>query len=138
MPPNRSMPSCTVIPVLAYPNVGAASDWLCAAFGFTPRLTIGEHRAQLTAGDGALVITAAPDGAGRQTLDSVMIRVEDVDRHHAQALEAGADILQPPTDQPYGERQYVVRDPAGRTWTFSQTLADVAPSAWGGVLAEDC
>ena len=43
-----------------------------------------------------------------------------------------------PTDFPYGERQYTAQDPAGHQWTFSQTLADVAPSEWGGeLLAED-
>ena len=32
---NRSMPASTVIPVLAYEDLGRAIDWLCAAFGFT-------------------------------------------------------------------------------------------------------
>jgi uncharacterized glyoxalase superfamily protein PhnB len=37
-----------------------------------------------------------------------------------------------PTDFEYGERQYAAQDPAGRQWTFSETLADVAPEEWGG------
>ena len=37
-----------------------------------------------------------------------------------------------PTDFEYGERQYRAEDPAGHQWTFSQTLADVAPEEWGG------
>ncbi len=40
-----------------------------------------------------------------------------------------------PTDFPYGERQYTAEDPAGHQWTFSQTLADVAPEEWGGITA---
>jgi uncharacterized glyoxalase superfamily protein PhnB len=47
---NRSAPPCTVIPVLSYPDVNAAADWLCNAFGFTVRLRIGNHRIQLWAG----------------------------------------------------------------------------------------
>jgi hypothetical protein len=43
MPANRSMPASNVIPTLAYPNVPAAADWLCAAFGFSVRLRIGSH-----------------------------------------------------------------------------------------------
>jgi uncharacterized glyoxalase superfamily protein PhnB len=39
-----------------------------------------------------------------------------------------------PADFPYGERQYTVQDPGGHIWTFSQTIADVDPAAWGGVL----
>jgi uncharacterized glyoxalase superfamily protein PhnB len=54
---NRSMPECTVIPVLSYPDVSQAIDWLCQAFGFTLRLRIGDHRAQLAIGSGAIVIT---------------------------------------------------------------------------------
>ena len=33
MLPNRSIPRCTVIPELAYPELGKAIDWLCGAFG---------------------------------------------------------------------------------------------------------
>lgn len=40
---NRSVPAATVIPVLAYPDVVEATDWLCNAFGFTVRLRIGDH-----------------------------------------------------------------------------------------------
>jgi hypothetical protein len=35
---NRSVPPCTVIPVLIYPDPGLAVDWLSAAFGFTVRI----------------------------------------------------------------------------------------------------
>ena len=35
---NRSMPTPTVIPVLAYEDVRQAAEWLCAAFGFEERL----------------------------------------------------------------------------------------------------
>ena len=43
-----------------------------------------------------------------------------------------------PTDFEYGERQYTVQDPAGHQWTFSETLADVAPEDWGGTsVAQD-
>jgi hypothetical protein len=37
-----------------------------------------------------------------------------------------------PTDFEYGERQYQAEDPAHHQWTFSETLADVAPEDWGG------
>ena len=52
---------------------------------------------------------------------------------HARAARHGARILAPPADQPYGERQHAAEDPAGRRWTFSQTIADVAPEERGGV-----
>ena len=44
----------------------------------------------------------------------------------------GAKIVDEPRDFEYGERQYTAEDPAGHQWTFSETLADVAPEEWGG------
>jgi uncharacterized glyoxalase superfamily protein PhnB len=130
---NRSIPSSTVIPVLAYEDVGEAAKWLCEAFGFTERLRIGNHRIQLSVGDGAVVVT---EGGGSGSLGaghSVMVRVEDVNRHCEQARQRGAKILNPPTDHPYGERQYTAENLGGHRWTFSQSIADVAPEDWGGV-----
>jgi uncharacterized glyoxalase superfamily protein PhnB len=124
---NRSMPNCSVIPELAYPDVGAAVEWLCEAFGFTVRLRIGNHRAQLNAGDGAIVVREGTTGD-----DRVMVRVEDADEHCAIAERNGARIVQRPTTHPYGERQYTAEDFAGRQWVFSQSVADVAPEEWGG------
>jgi uncharacterized glyoxalase superfamily protein PhnB len=61
-----------------------------------------------------------------------MVRVDDVDAHHARAAARGATIADAPQDFPYGERQYSAEDPGGHRWTFSQTIADVAPEDWGG------
>jgi uncharacterized glyoxalase superfamily protein PhnB len=128
---NRSMPRASVIPTLGYEDVGEAVDWLCRAFGFTERLRIGDHRSQLVYGEGAVVVTergAAPS--------QVMVRVDDADAHHEQAARHGARIVSPPTDYPYGERQYTAEDPAGHHWTFSQTIADVDPAEWGGAAVD--
>ena len=133
-PANRSMPPGTIIPEVAFADVAAAADWLCWAFGFTERLRIGGHRAQLVFGGGSIVVVEqSPDGV---SLDSIVVRVDDVDAHCARAAEHGARILRPPTDHPYGERQYTAQDPAGRRWTFSQTIANSNPSDWGGQLFE--
>lgn len=136
-PDNRSMPRSVIIPVLGYPDVRAAADWLCRAFGFAERLRIGSHRAQLSFGDGSLVVAAdsraAPAGGFGQ---SIMVRVADVDGHCERAARGGARIVAAPADYPYGERQYTAEDPGGHRWTFSQTIADVDPSDWGGTLLE--
>jgi uncharacterized glyoxalase superfamily protein PhnB len=125
------MPACTVTPVLGYPDVGKAIDWLCSTFGFSLRLRIANHRAQLNVGDGAIVITERSRPASKDS-DSVMVRVENVDSHHEHAAQHGAHVLDSPADYPFGERQYTVEDFAGRRWTFSQSIADVDPKDWGG------
>lgn len=134
---NRSMPSATVTPVLAYPDVRAAVEWLCRSFGFVERLRIADHRAQLTFGEGSVVVTGGRSGVQTGTPDhSIMVRVADIDSHYERAAQAGARIVGPPTDYPYGERQYTAVDPGGHAWTFSQTIADVDPQSWGGVVPD--
>ena len=133
---NRSIPEAIVIPELAYRDVGEAVAWLCEVFGFEERLRIANHRAQLTFGQGAvIVIEGGGEEEGRRGIThGVLVRVEDIDRHHERATAKGARILRPPADHPYGERQYTAQDPGGHIWTFSQTIADVDPSSWGGSL----
>jgi uncharacterized glyoxalase superfamily protein PhnB len=132
---NRSMPPCSVIPVLGYPNVPEAVDWLCRAFGFAVRLQIAEHRAQLQIADGCIVV-AQRDSAGEPCKCSLMVRVEQIDLHYQRALAFGSRTLSAPADHPYGERQYTAQDLAGHIWTFSQSIADVNPEDWGGTTGE--
>ncbi len=137
MKSNRSIPSATVVPVLIYPDVREAVEWLGGAFGFAERVRIGQgHRAQLSFGDGAVIVADVrnerrPPREGEVT-HSVLVRVDDAHAHCERARAYGAQIKMEPTDFEYGERQYVAEDPAGHRWTFSETLADVAPEQWGG------
>lgn len=137
MRPNRSIPAATVVPVLTYPDVREAVAWLSAAFGFTERVRIGQnHRAQLQLDDGAVIVADThaerrPPRPGEVT-HAVMVRVDDARVHCERARANGARIVMEPTDFEYGERQYQAEDLAGHRWTFSQTLADVAPEEWGG------
>src|SRR5947209_14213249 len=83
---NRSIPHSTVIPVLIYPDVREAVNWLSSAFGFEERVRIGDnHRSQLSVGDGAVIIgdvrgERRPPRPGEST-HSVMVRVEDANGH---------------------------------------------------------
>jgi uncharacterized glyoxalase superfamily protein PhnB len=126
---NRSIPSATIIPELAYADVRAAATWLCEAFGFAERLRIANHRVQLTFGDAALVVIEGdgePEPADAST-HVMLVRVADVDTLFARAVARGAQALRQPADHPYGERQCTLRDPGGHVWTFSQSIADVDP-----------
>ena len=134
---NRSCPPAPVTPVLIYPDVRAAVAWLENTFGFAERVKIGEdHRSQMAAGDGGAVIIGDVRGDRRpprpgEATHSVMVRVDDARAHCERARRAGARILMEPTDFEYGERQYSAEDLAGHQWTFSQTLADIAPEEYG-------
>jgi uncharacterized glyoxalase superfamily protein PhnB len=138
---NRSIPSSTVIPELVYADVEAAVDWLCRAFGFSIRWQAGNHRAQLHVGGGAVVVRDRPPDVEPGELvpgarSSVLVRVEDVDAVHARALGGGARLVRETREYAYGERQCTFADLAGHRWTFTQSIADVAPEQWGGVSVD--
>jgi len=138
MKTNASMPPGTFIPELAYEDVARAAAWLCEAFGFRERLRIADHRVQLTFGDGSVVVTdGGKAGAATARDHAVMVRVADADAHCARAERAGAKILRRPETHPFGERQYTAIDPGGHAWTFSQSVDDVDPATWGGVVAKE-
>lgn len=61
---NRSVPPCIVIPELYYPDVIAASAWLCKALGFAFRLRIGNHRIHMKFAGGCLIIAVATPKEG--------------------------------------------------------------------------
>jgi uncharacterized glyoxalase superfamily protein PhnB len=138
MKPNRSIPAAVVIPVLIYPDVRAAVEWLGVAFGFVERVRIGEsHRSQLSFGEGAVIVgdVHSDHRSPRrgEVTHSVMVRVDDANAHCERARGQGARITMEPTDFEYGERQYSAEDPAGHHWTFSETIADIPPEEWGGI-----
>jgi uncharacterized glyoxalase superfamily protein PhnB len=47
------------------------------------------------------------------TYASIVLATPDVDRTFERLVASSADIVQEPTDQPYGVRDCAVRDPAG-------------------------
>jgi uncharacterized glyoxalase superfamily protein PhnB len=139
METNRSAPPATVTPVLVYPDVRAAVDWLHGAFGFEERVRIGDyHRAQLRVGADGAIVVAGEDGGGRTAPSGpghthlLKVRVEDVDAAFARARDLGARVLDEPRTWEYGERSCVVEDLAGHRWELTQTVRDVAPEEWGG------
>ena len=138
---NRSAPDAAVIPVLYYPDVRKAVEWLTSVLPLTERLRIGDHRCQLSHVNGAVVIanrgghadadpsTLQPPGA-----HSVMLRVTGLDEIFDRVKKTGARVLAEPQDHMYGERQCSFLDPWGRPWTLSETIFDSDPVDWGGEL----
>ena len=121
-----------------YQDPRAALVWLEAAFGFAPSMVVSDPdgklvHAEMRFGDGYIIVDsewadhiASPASVGGRNTQSVYIRLKDgLDAHCEQARAAGADIVQEPADQFYGERLYRARDPEGHVWTFTQTLRSV-------------
>jgi len=137
---NRSAPTGPVIPVLTYPDVRAAVDWLVEVLGFVERVWIGpNHRAQLSFAEGSLIVADATRERvvpiSGEVTQSVMLRVGNVAALCERARDNGATVVEEPKDFEYGERQCAFVDPGGHRWTLTQTLRDVDPEEWGGTSA---
>ena len=65
-------------------------------------------------------IRAAPAGV------IVTFVVADCDETYRKAVAAGADIIGPPADMPYGQRRMLLRDPDGTVVDVSAPTAPVA------------
>lgn len=101
---------------------------MTTAFDFRLRWQIGVHRAQVAVGANAAIAIAG--GQPSATTDHLMERVEDAGANREQARSAGAAVSDL-EDHPYGERQYTATDFAGRSWVFTQSIADLDPADWG-------
>jgi uncharacterized glyoxalase superfamily protein PhnB len=134
-----------IVPMRSYEDTASAIDWLCSAFGFTEITeerrtsedgTVGHAELDL---DGARVMLATPnreyrsprhhretcDDAARWldnpwVIDGVYVEIDDLDAHHARAVEAGATILREPNDPGLGFRIYTAEDPEGHRWMFGE------------------
>ena len=127
-----------VAPYLLYEDLAAAISFLVEAFGFEERfrMTGADGRAnhvELGVGDDGLVMAGSPAGDYRNprhlgaSTQLVYVYVDDIDAHYARAKAAGAEILEEPSDQFYGDRRYACVDREGHQWTFAQHVRDVAP-----------
>src|SRR5215831_299477 len=119
---------------LRYRDVAAASDWLCAAFGFQRHFVATSetgvvHYAQLTFGSAMLMLASVrdtalnqymkqPDEIGGAETQSCYLLVSDADAHCARARSSGAEIILDIQDDDFGGRSYACRDPEGHIWNF--------------------
>jgi PhnB protein len=83
------------------------------------------HHAQVRIGDASLGMGDA-HGIYEPMPSTLHLYVPDTDALYERALKAGAVSIQPPTDQPYGDRSAGVRDPFGNRWFIATHIRDVA------------
>jgi uncharacterized glyoxalase superfamily protein PhnB len=132
-------------PMIAYEDAGAAVEWLARAYGFqedTSQRYVGPDgrvgHAQMETDRGGVIMLASPtpeyqsprhhreecEAADRWSqvpwvIDGVQVEVDDVDAHRDRAEAAGARMLTPLRDEPYG-RLYNAEDLEGHRWMFIQ------------------
>ena len=126
-----------ITPYLLYRDAGAAVDWLAKAFGLrSDEVMKGAdgrvNHASMTFGDAVLMLgSPGPDFKGPRAIGhwtaNLYVDVDDVEKHYARAVEAGATIIEEPKDTPYGARRYGAEDLEGHRWYFAQPLVANRP-----------
>jgi uncharacterized glyoxalase superfamily protein PhnB len=124
---------------LSYRDPKAALKWLERAFGFETAMVITDAdgnlgHSEMRFGNGIIMVGNEWTGdhkspvsiAGKNTQTVHVHLDEDIDKHCARAKAAGAEIIQSPEDQFYGDRTYRARDLEGHIWTFGQTVKAVS------------
>jgi uncharacterized glyoxalase superfamily protein PhnB len=139
------MATPTFVPAVFYKDPIAAIRWLERAFGFEVAALITDPEgklahSELTFKGGSLNVGGEWEGAivgparmrSPATVEGIntqFVRIhlaDGLDAHCETARAAGAQILDPPTDQFYGSRTYRAMDPEGHVWNFSQEVREVS------------
>ena len=134
-----------VIPGLRYADAPEAIRWLCEAFGFEERLVVpgaGEGEvahAELVFGNGMIMLGSAgihpggyeafmatPDQMQGRNTQSVYVVVDEPKAHCERAVAAGAEIVLPLEEKPYGGSGYSCRDPEGNIWSFGDYAGELS------------
>ena len=124
---------------LFYRDPKAALKWLEKAFGFETFMLITDtdgnlQHSEMRFGNGIIMVGTewtsdhkSPSSISGKNTQTVHVHLEeDIDGHCARAKAAGAEIIQAPETQFYGDRSYRARDPEGHIWTFGQTVKKVS------------
>jgi PhnB protein len=120
-----------IVPMLVCRDAAAASDFCQQAFGAVEvgrrpnpdgsvlhaTLTIGEMLVMLH-GEHPTLGSRAPEPDGSSPV-VIYLYLDDVDDIMARAVAAGARVLLPATDQPWGQRVGRILDPAGHVWNIA-------------------
>jgi len=137
-PLNRN--NCGAIsPILTVTDVEKFYEFCQKAFGFEGRGVMpGPNgkpiHAELKLRDSVLML--GPEIPSRQgysaktlgnTPTTLYLYVEDVDQVVTQATNAGATLLQPPTDMFWGDRTALLVDPEGNKWMLGTHKAEPTP-----------
>jgi uncharacterized glyoxalase superfamily protein PhnB len=140
------MPMQRITPYVLYEDCAAALDFLSNAFGFEETLRYDDHgninHAEMKVGGDSWIMMGDPGDAfesprrGGYTGSQIHIYVDDVDAHFERAKAAGAEIVDEPEDQFYGDRSYSAKDPEGHRWTFAKRVKDLAPEDWGATTPD--
>ena len=133
-PKSAPAPKTSIAPMLSVRRGSDAVKFYKAAFGATELFLLendGSVVAQLSVGGAEFWVADespehlnfSPESLGGATTRMVMV-VDDPDAAFHRAVAAGAKVVMPVENQPYGWRVGRILDPFGHHWEIGKPLAD--------------
>ena len=104
-----------VVPRIFVADAPGLIDFMRTVFGAT-----GEDRhgpAEIWIGDS--VVLVSDDSARGKVPACLYVYAPDADACFGRAVAAGAEVVEPPIDMPYGDRRATVRDRWGNLWQIA-------------------
>jgi catechol 2,3-dioxygenase-like lactoylglutathione lyase family enzyme len=102
-----------VVPDLSSASLAPAKAFYADVFGLQVVMDHGWIATLADPGRPDVQVSVMTHDATAPVIPSISIQVDDVDACHAAAIRAGAEIVHPLTDEPWGVRRFFVRDPDG-------------------------
>ncbi len=102
-----------IVPDLAVASTQASAAFYARLLGVRPVMDLGWIVTLADPDRPGLQISVMSAEATAPVLPEVSIEVDDVEAAHRAAVESGAEIVHPLTDEPWGVRRFFVRDPDG-------------------------
>jgi PhnB protein len=110
----------TIIPYVMVRRAAALVDFVKTAFDAVETFrTIGSAgglHAEVRIGDSRLMLGGIDEPSFEERPNALHVYLPDADAVYERALAAGATTTNPPTDQPYGDREACIEDPFGNQW----------------------
>ena len=111
-------------PVLAVHDLERSAAWFCGVLGCERSDPEPGNWVFCTSGAVTLMLGRCPQALPASSLGDhsyvAYLHVDSVDSYYARALEAGAEVLKPPTDEPWGQREMALRSPDGHRFMLGQ------------------
>jgi uncharacterized glyoxalase superfamily protein PhnB len=135
----QSAQTAAITPSFWVDSVEPVRDFYIEKLGFSHMMGIvgkdGRLDFCIVVREGAMIMIGRPEdrieGTGekyptRRPVE-IYLKLDDVDRYHAEVRERGVKVVEPLTTQWWGDRTFAVKDPYGYQLWFYQSVSEPVP-----------
>jgi PhnB protein len=113
-------PKRSIIPRIVVDDVAGCAAFMKTTFGAQGEV-FADRPTEMVIGDSVVMISSLGE---RQYFPAFLyIYVDDVDAAYQRAVDAGAQVIETPADQFYGDRRAMVKDSYGNVYQIATPIA---------------